>query len=41
MDPAKIAALYTGSTPGRRTNYTTPWGTTEIGGRASDNQAVG
>ncbi len=29
MDPAKIAALKTGSTPSRRTKYTTAWGTTD------------
>jgi hypothetical protein len=28
MDPARIAAQQTGSTPGRRPNYTTPWATT-------------
>jgi len=27
MDPAKIAALQTGSIPSQRTNYTTSWDT--------------
>jgi hypothetical protein len=30
MDPAKIAALQTGSTPSRRATYTTSWDTTHV-----------